>query len=64
MLNPSPHPTCWICVVRILSEFQICIGWGKGELQENVEKGALFYKGTHKLQKNYECCFTFPMQVL
>ena len=64
MLNPSPHPTCWICVVRILSEFQICIGWGKGELQENVEKDALFYKGTHKLQKNYECCFTFPMQVL
>ena len=38
-------------VVRILSEFQICIGWGKGELQENVEKDALFYKGTHKLQK-------------
>ena len=24
------------------SEFQLCIGWGKGELQENFEKDALF----------------------
>ena len=51
MPNPSPHPTSWICVVRILSEFQICIGWGEGELQENFENDALFYKGTYKLQK-------------
>ena len=43
MPNPSPHPTSWICVVRILSEFQICIGWGEGELQENFENDALFY---------------------
>ena len=48
----SPHKKCWTCVVRILSECQICcIGWGNGELQENFEKDALFYKGTHKLQK-------------
>ena len=33
------------------SQFQICIEWGEGELQENFENDALFYKGTHKLQK-------------
>ena len=30
-----------------------CIGWGGGrELQENFEKGALFYEGTQKLLKS------------
>ena len=47
----SAHKQCWTRVVRILSKFQICIGWGERELQENFEKDALFYKGTHKLQK-------------
>ena len=28
-----------------------CVGWGKGELQENLEKDALFNEGTQKLQK-------------
>ena len=39
---PSPHKQCWTRVSRIFSEFQLCIGWGEGELQENFEKGALF----------------------
>ena len=33
---------------RIFSEFQLCKGWGEGELQENSEKGVLFNEGTEK----------------
>ena len=32
---PSPHKQCWTRVFSIFSEFQFCIGWGEGELQEN-----------------------------
>ena len=39
---PSPHKQGWTRVSRIFSEFQLCVGWGKGELQENLEKDALF----------------------
>ena len=28
--------------------FQLCIGWGEGELQENFENAALFKEGTEK----------------
>ena len=42
--NPSPHPTN--NVQRVYSaffcEFQLCIGWGEAERQENFEKDALF----------------------
>ena len=27
---PSPHKQCWTRVSRIFSEFQLCIGWGRG----------------------------------
>ena len=40
--TPPRTPQCWICVSRIFSEFQLSIGWGVGELQENFEKDALF----------------------
>ena len=52
---PSPHKQCWTrqepikCmtrVSRIFSEFEHCVGWGEGELQEKFEKDALFYEGT------------------
>ena len=39
---PSPHKQCWTHISRIVSEFQLCIGWGEGELQENFKKDALF----------------------
>ena len=39
---PKPHKQCWTRVSRIFSEFQLCIGSGEGELQENLEKDALF----------------------
>ena len=39
---PSPHKQCWTRVSRIFSEFQLSIGWGEGDLQENFEKDALF----------------------
>ena len=37
---PSPQKQCWMRVSRIFSEFQLCIGWGEGELQEDFEKDA------------------------
>ena len=42
--NPFPHPTNNVGRVypEFFSEFQLCIGWGEGELQENFEKDALF----------------------
>ena len=48
---PSPHRQCWTRVSRILSEFQLCKGWGEGELQENFEKDTLFYEGTQNERK-------------
>ena len=44
--NPFPHPTNNVGRVypEFFSEFQLCIGWGEGELQENFEKGALFWR--------------------
>ena len=58
--NPSPHPTnnwCWTSVSRIFSEFQLCIGCGEGELQENFEKDALF-RGNREMTEKYEYCST------
>ena len=49
---PSLRKQCWTGVTWLFSEFQLCIGLGEGELQENFEKGALFYDGTEKWQKN------------
>ena len=45
---PSPQKQCWTHVSRIFSEFQLCIGWGEGELQENFENDALVLRGTEK----------------
>ena len=39
---PSPHKQCWTHVSRFFSEFQLCIGWGERELQENFKNDALF----------------------
>ena len=49
--NPSPppvHKQCWTRVSKIFSEFQLCIRWGEGEMQDNFENDALFYEGTEK----------------
>jgi len=49
--GPTPPLTpqqCWMRVSRIFSEFQLCIGWEDGELQENFEKDALFEVGSEK----------------
>ena len=42
--NPSPHPTNNVGRVypEFFSKFQLWIGGGEGELQENVEKDVLF----------------------
>ena len=53
--GPTPPLTrkqCWTRVCRIFSEFQLCIGWGEEELQENFENDARFQEGTEKWQKN------------
>ena len=49
-VQPSPHPTYNVGRVypEFFSEFQLCIGWGEGELQENFEKDALLYEGSEK----------------
>ena len=46
---PLPHKRSWTRVSKIFPEFQICIGWGKGELQDNYEKNALFCESTQKV---------------
>ena len=46
-----PHKERWTRLSRMFSEFQHCVGWGKGELQEKFEKDALFNEGTQKLPK-------------
>ena len=54
MPNPYPTPqTTLDACIQNFSEFQHCIGWGKGELQKNFGKDAqrVFYKGFQKLQK-------------
>ena len=56
--NPSPHHTqkSWTRVsgtdLEFFSQFQLCIGWGEGEMEEYFEKDALFYEGTQNREKN------------
>ena len=47
---PSPHKQSRTRASRIFPEFQLCIGWGEGELQDNFEKDALFCESTKKVQ--------------
>ena len=53
MPNPSPHTINGIGHVfpKFVCEFQHCIGWMERQLQETLEKFALFYEGTRKIQK-------------
>ena len=41
--DPSPHTTnnAGCMYPEFFSEFELCIGWGVGELQENFENAAL-----------------------
>ena len=40
--TPSLTPqTMFDACIQNFSEFQLCIGWGEGELQENVKQDAL-----------------------
>ena len=59
--KPSPHPTNNVGRVypEFFSEFQLCIWWWEGKLQENLEKDALFYEGLRMTEK-YEYCITVP----
>ena len=58
--NPYPHPTNYVGRVypEFFSEFQLCIGWGEGELQENFEKDALF-RGNRKMTENMNIAVLF-----
>ena len=42
--NSSPHPTNKVGSMfpEFFSEFQLCIGWGEGELQENFKKDVVY----------------------
>ena len=50
--GPTPPLTPQTMLDARISEFQLYIVWGEGELQENFEKDALFFEGTQKWQKN------------
>ena len=43
---------------RILSKFQLCIGWGEGELWENFEKECPFLWANPEMTEKYEYCIT------
>ena len=49
-LNPQQ---CWTSVSRIFSEFQLCIGWGEGKLQENFN-----LSGNREMTETYQYCST------
>ena len=53
MPNLFPHHQwCWTRVSQFFfCEFQHCTGWREWQLQETLEKLALFYDGTWKIQK-------------
>ena len=47
--TPSLTPQTMLdACIQNFFEFQLCIGWGKGELQENFQKDALFKERTGK----------------
>ena len=47
------------CIQNFFSEFQLCIGWGKGELQQNFENAALFEVGKNReITEKYDYCST------
>ena len=51
----TPHTMLDACIQNFF-EFQICIGWGEGELQENFEKDAVFLRGIREMTEKYEYC--------
>ena len=55
---PSPHKQCWTRVSRIFSEFQLCIGWGEGELQ--FWQVCTVLTGNREMTEKYEYCSTVP----
>ena len=50
---PSPHKQCWTRVSRIYFEFQLCVGWGEGELREVFEEDAVL-KGDREMTEKYQ----------
>ena len=56
---PSPHKQWWTPISRIFFEFQLCIGWGEGELQEIFEKDAPL-TANREMTEKYEYCSTVP----
>ena len=54
----TPHKQCWTRVSRIFSEFQLCIGWGEGELQ--FWKVCTVLTGNREMTEKYEYCITVP----
>ena len=51
---PLTPQTILDACIQNFSEFQLCIGWGEGELQENVETDALFFRGNREMTEKYE----------
>ena len=60
---PSPHKQCWTRVSSIFSEFQLCIRWGEGELQENFENAALTRLFGDWVETRNCCCRHFFVKI-
>ena len=51
---PTPQPTLDTSIKNVSTldtTIKNCVGWGKGELRENLENDAQFNEGSQKLQK-------------
>ena len=57
-IHTGPNPPLTLqtmleaCIQNFFSEFQLCIVWGKEEVQENFQNNALFKEGIEKWQKS------------
>lgn len=51
---PTPQPTLDTSIKNVSTldtTIKNCVGWGKGELRENLENDAQLNEGSQKLQK-------------
>ena len=56
---PSPHKQCWTHISRIVSEFQLCIGWGGGRTARKFQKGCTVLRGNREMTEKYEYCSSY-----
>ena len=55
---PLTPQTMLDACMQNFSEFQLCIGWGEGELQENFEERRTLLRGNRETTEKYKYCST------